>query len=232
MSDIKEGVRWTTVSKKFLNGITGLGLVAFVILHLSENLLLLSKDPDRYNSYAHFLWSLGPILTVLEVLLLLVFLLHIVSAVSVYLQNRRARRTGYSLLRSRGKPSRKTISSVTMIVTGLVLLAFLVWHVLTFRFGSGVAEGYVTLIDGSQARDLYRLVMEFFSLPFNVVAYVVVMVLLGFHLRHGFWSAFQSLGVNHPKYSPFIYAVGIAVAVVLAVGFLLLPVVLYLRGGV
>lgn len=222
---------WSSVAKKLLNAITGIGLVIFVILHLAGNLTLLSPNPDTFNAYAHSLTELGFLLYAAEIGLLLLFLLHIVSALSVWVQNRSARSGRYLVHASRGKPSRRSISSMTMIYTGLILLAFVVWHVVTFRFGPGISEGYVTYINGEEVRDLHRLVVEFFSNPVNVLLYVGVMILLGFHLRHGFWSAFQSLGVNHPKYSPFIYALGIVAAFVLAIGFLILPVWLYFRGG-
>jgi succinate dehydrogenase / fumarate reductase cytochrome b subunit len=222
---------WSSVAKKLLNGLTGLGLIVFVILHLGGNLTLLSPNPDTFNAYAHKLTGLGFLLYAAEIGLLLLFLAHIVSALAVWVQNRGARSERYHVSVSRGKPSRKSVSSVTMIYTGLILFAFVVWHVVTFRFGPGISDGYVTYINGEEARDLHRLVVEFFSNPINVVLYVAVMILLGFHLRHGFWSAFQSIGVNHPKYSPFIYALGIAAAFVLAIGFLILPVWLYFRGG-
>jgi succinate dehydrogenase / fumarate reductase cytochrome b subunit len=118
-----------------------------------------------------------------------------------------------------------------MIYTGVVVLAFLVYHVLTFKYGPGVDEGYVMTIDGVAVRDLYRLVVETFAqLPYTII-YVAVMALLGFHLRHGFWSAFQSLGMNHPRYTPIIYGIALLFAVVMAVGFLIIPVAVYLRGG-
>lgn len=223
--------KWTSVAKKFINGLTGIGLVFFVILHLIGNLSLLPSNPHTFNAYAKALHDYGSLLYAAEIGLLLLFLVHIVSALSVWIQNRRARPVGYKVSRTRGAPSRKTISSVTMIITGVVIMAFVIWHVITFRFGPGIAEGYVTTIKGEEARDLYRLVSEFFSNPLYVALYVAVMILLGSHLRHGFWSAFQSVGVNHPKYNPVIYGVGYLVAIVLAIGFIVLPVWIHFRGG-
>jgi succinate dehydrogenase / fumarate reductase cytochrome b subunit len=111
-----------------------------------------------------------------------------------------------------------------MIYTGLVLLAFVIWHVYTFRFG----PHYTVEVDGVAMRDLHKLVVEFFSNPWNVVAYVAVMVFLGVHLRHGFWSALQSLGAYHPRWTPIWYTGGLVVALALAVGFIVIPVWVYL----
>ena len=123
-----------------------------------------------------------------------------------------------------------------MVVTGLVLLIFVIVHLKMFKFGPGVEAEYVdvhlTEIHGEEVRDLYRLVEEKFSNVWTVIGYVAVMLLLGLHLRHGFWSAFQSLGIGYPRYAPLIYSVGIVFAIVMAVGFLLLPILIYLRGGV
>ena len=133
------------------------------------------------------------------------------------------------------KPSRKSLASVSMIFTGPVLLAFLIFHLKMFKFGPEVAEGYIdqqlTQIHGEKVRDIHRLAMEAFSNKWAVIGYVAVMLMLGLHLSHGFWSAFQSLGMDHPYYAPIIYSAGIVFAIVMAVGFLLLPVLIYFRGG-
>ena len=184
---------WSSIGKKLLTGLTGVGLMAFLVLHLAGNLsLLLGKD--AFNGYTRKLESLGELVAVAEVGLLALFLVHIVSAVSVWWRNRSARAIPNSVVRSKGPPSRQTLSSRSMIITGSVLLVFTILHVLQFRFGPSVREGYVTTLGNEQVRDLYRLVVEKFKqLPF-VIAYMAVMVVVGVHLRHGFWSAFQSLG--------------------------------------
>jgi succinate dehydrogenase / fumarate reductase cytochrome b subunit len=214
----------SSVAKKFLNALTGSGLGLFVIVHLSENLLLLTGNPDDYNRWAHFLFSFGPLLTLLELGLAAFFIVHIWSALMVYWDKLTARPTGYRVYRSAGWTSRQTLSSQTMIYTGLVLLAFVIWHVMTFRFG----PHYTVTVDGIEMRDLHRLVVEVFSNPVNVAIYVAVMIFLGFHLRHGFWSALQSLGAYHPRWTPLWYTGGAIVALVLALGFIVIPVWVYL----
>jgi succinate dehydrogenase / fumarate reductase cytochrome b subunit len=127
--------------------------------------------------------------------------------------------------RSKGAASKQTVSSRTMIVTGLVLLVFLVIHLKQFRFG----PDYHTSLPGhlGDVWDLYRIVFETFQQPVWVIFYVVVMVLLGFHLRHGFWSAFQSIGALNPKLRPLAFSLGVVFALIIAVGFLVLPIFVY-----
>lgn len=216
------GVIRSSIGKKVITGITGLALVIFILEHVYSNLLYFSPNPDAYNENAHFLISLK-IIYVLEIGLLAVFLLHIVVGVSIALKKRRARPEGYKKYQSVGKPSRQSLSSRTMIFTGLVLLVFLVIHIITFKFGPGIAEGYVAMIDGEPVRDLKRLLEEKFQHAPYAFGYTFVMILLGFHLRHGIWSAFQSLGAMKPKLSPVVYAIGGVLAVLVAVGFLVLP---------
>jgi succinate dehydrogenase / fumarate reductase cytochrome b subunit len=100
-----------------------------------------------------------------------------------------------------------------------------------FKYGPNVASGYVQELDGVPMRDLHRLVVETFQRPWVVISYSVVMLLLALHLRHGFWSAFQSLGAMKPGLTPLTYGIGLLLAVVLGLGFLTLPVWIYFHGG-
>jgi succinate dehydrogenase / fumarate reductase cytochrome b subunit len=222
MSTARAGLR-SSVARKLVNGLTGILAMLFIVAHLAGNLTLLG-GPQAFNAYAESLHRLGALVYVAEVGLLLLFGIHAVTAIQVYLQKRASRRHGYTLVKTKGPPSRQTLSSRTMIVTGSVLLVFLVWHVIQFRFGTF----YTTTLDGHEVRDLYRLVYEVFQNPLWVAGYVAVMILLGFHLRHGFWSAFQSLGALGSHARPLAYSVGAVFAIVMAVGFLLLPVYMLL----
>lgn len=114
-----------------------------------------------------------------------------------------------------------------MIVTGLILLIFLIIHLFSFKYGPGVAEGYVVNVDGEHIRDLKRLVVEKFQSPFYTFGYVGVMMLLGFHLRHGVWSALQSIGAMNPRWTPAVYTLAAIVGVLIAVGFFVLPLWIY-----
>lgn len=215
----------TSIGRKIMTGLTGLALVGFVLGHLAGNLTLFF-GAEAFNAYAHKLESLGPLLYVIELGLVAVFVFHIVFTVLVTLQNKKARsqhHTKYVEKSKAGKPSRKSLSSQTMIYTGIILGLFTVIHVAMFKYGA-----YYEVAGKEHYRDLYRLVVEEFKRPEITLGYVAVMVLLGVHVRHGFWSAFQSLGAYHSRYTPLIYGAGILLAVALAVGFLALPIYIFL----
>lgn len=221
----------SSVGKKFFNAVAGLGLCAFITVHLLGNLALLTGNAVGFNKYAHFLSSTGVGLYFVEGGLALFFLCHIITGTAVWWSKQVARPEAYRKSADAGGASRMNLSSKTMIYTGALILIFTVVHLITFKYGPGVDQGYVMNIDGTSVRDLYRLTVEVFSNPAYVIWYVVTMILLGYHLWHGFWSGFQSLGVNHPRYTPVITGVGMLFAVVMACGFLVLPIVIFLRGG-
>lgn len=214
------------VGRKILTGVTGLGLVIFIIFHLLGNLQLFG-DAGAFNEYTYALENLGWILYILEAGLAIAFLLHAYVGISIWLKRRRARPTGYEKYQSKGGPSHQTWASKSMIFTGIVLLIFLVTHLGTFKFGATD----VVMIDGHEARDLKELVITTFQSPLYAFGYTAVMILLGFHLGHGFWSAFTSLTMKHNRYSALIYTVGIVFAILMAVGFLFIPLYIYFTGG-
>jgi succinate dehydrogenase / fumarate reductase cytochrome b subunit len=218
---------WSSVGKKLLTGVTGIALIGFIIGHLAGNLTLLVGG-ELFNAYAEKLHQLGFLLYVVEVGLVLLFLTHIVPALAVHLDKRKARGVQNTIVQSKGAQSKQTIFSRSMAVTGLILLAFLVIHIIQFRFGPNIADGYVTLVNGEPARDLYRLVVEVFKDPLWVAFYVFCMLLLGSHLRHGAWSAFQSIGILSNPMRPLAYSAAGILAVAVAVGFLVLPLWLWL----
>lgn len=218
---------WSSIGKKLLTGLTGVGLIGFVVAHVAGNLTLFVGGP-AFNEYAKTLHDLGALLILGELGLIGLFLLHAVSAVTVWWDGRQARTERNTVVASKGPPSKQTWASRTMIVTGGILLVFVVLHVIHFRFGPGMEQGYVTTVQGEQARDLYRLVVETFKQPVAVLAYMVVMLLLGFHLRHGVWSAFQSLGALTPGLRGFAFGAALVVAVVVAAAFFLIPPYIYL----
>jgi len=141
------------------------------------------------------------------------FLLHIALAVLLRIQNMHARPVRYYVKTrtSRGE----TFASMTMPVTGVILLIFLITHLLNFKFGAY----YETTIDGETVRDLYRTVIEYFANPVYVAWYVFAMFALGLHTSHGVQSAFQSWGLNHPKYNQVVEAVSMFYGIIVAVGF-------------
>ncbi len=220
-------VAWSSVGKKFLSGLTGLGLVLFVIAHLVGNLTLFI-GPDAFNGYARFLEHLlhGWFIIAFEVGLIAILLFHMVTGVYVaWVDKERARPVKYKMQRNAGGNSKKTLSSRSMIITGIVLGFFVVWHVNMFKFGD---HATFTSASGTQMKDLYGLVVISFKNLAITLGYVAVMALLGFHLRHGAWSAFQSLGWNSIRYMPVLQGVALVLAILLAAGFLILPIYIYL----
>lgn len=220
----------TTVARKFFMGFSGLALFGFLVTHLAANSLLLLPNSKPFNEYAFRLHNLGEVLYILEAGLLALFILHVITAIAVTLANKRSRATGYGVAGDAGGASKKTLASRSMIYTGLILFVFTIVHVWMFKYGPGIKDGYTTELHGREARDLYRLVDETFRNPAWVAAYVGVMIVLGFHLRHGIWSALQSLGFAHPKYTPRLYMLGSLVGAAMAIGFLMLPIIIFLRG--
>lgn len=221
---------YSSLGKKIFMGFTGLLLCGFIVVHLIGNLTLLIPEKDPFNKYSHFLTQdLGNAIYMAELILAAVFLIHFFYAIVVTLGNWRARPQRYAVVKNAGHTSKKTIASSTMIYTGLVVITFLVWHLLHFKYGEIIMY---TTADGRVIRDLYTLVYQFYGNIVNVVLYILIMALLGFHLSHGFWSAFQSLGLNGKNFTPFIYSVGILFAVLMAVGFIFLPAwIFFLTGG-
>ena len=222
----------STLGRKYLLGASGFALVLFLFVHLFGNLALYSGSGDAINAYAAKLHGLlGPVIIVAEIGLLLVILLHVVTAIQVSAKNKMARGVAYDHAKSKGGPTKNTAASRNMIVSGLVLLIFLIIHVKQMRFGAGVEDGYTTTVNGVMTLDLYRKVLDVFVHPGWVIFYVACMFFLGAHYRHGFWSMFQSLGALNPRWSKLIYALGLGLAVVISAGFLFIPIYIYFTQG-
>jgi succinate dehydrogenase / fumarate reductase cytochrome b subunit len=211
---------WSSVGKKVINGLTGMLLMGFIVVHLIGNLTLLFNDPGPFNDYAHFLMTAmhGWLIYVFEVGLLVIAVFHIVTAVTVaWMDKRAARAVGYKYGRDAKGTSRKTLASKTMIYSGAIILVYVIAHIYLFKFGNHE-------LDSTGVPNLYKTVVATFKDPVFTIFTVVAMLLLGFHLRHGFWSAFQSLGWANDRYLPGLMKVAWAFAFVMAVGFIVIPV--------
>lgn len=211
----------TTVGSKILIGLTGLLLFGFLVTHLAGNLTMVLGGGEAFNAYTYKLESTKPLLYVAEVGLIALFLLHIYKTVTGYFRNSAARPVAYREKHWAGHTSRKSVSSTTMIVSGLILLLFVVVHVRTFKFG----PYYVEAATGN--RDLFRLVADTFQNPLYVLFYVVSMVVVGLHLNHGIASAVQSLGLSNRRIGPGTVWAGRLLALTIAGGFALLPIYVY-----
>ncbi len=216
------------IGRKVLTGITGLGLIGFVIVHLAGNLLLLTRNPELFNNYAHKLESLGIVLYIAEFGLLALVLTHAAIGISIFLKKSSTRGSRYEVNGSAGGTSHQTLSSRTMAITGTVLFLFIVLHIMHMKFGvfDSATDRSITL-HGEPATDLFGRVNAAFSNLSTVLLYCVAMIMLGLHLRHGFWSAFQSLGIAFPKYTKGLYCLGVLTALFIALGFLIIPIYLY-----
>ncbi|HUF25035.1 MAG TPA: succinate dehydrogenase cytochrome b subunit [Vicinamibacterales bacterium] len=210
----------SSVGTKVLIAFTGLALFGFLIVHLAGNLLLLS-GPEAFNAYSHKLLS-NPLIYLAEAGLAAIFLVHVWKTGRNFGRNRAARPSRYDVKRPAGHTSRKTMSSTTMILSGTTILVFLILHLKTFKFG--------TWYDSAEpgVRDLYRLTIEVFHQPGYVIWYVIAMVLVGMHLRHGITSALQSLGAIPAGMTRTVLAAGAIVAALIAGGFAMIPIWVYL----
>jgi succinate dehydrogenase / fumarate reductase cytochrome b subunit len=206
----------SSVGTKLLIGITGLALFAYLIVHLAGNLLVFAGQ-ETFNEYSHRLIS-NPLVVPVEIGLLVIFLIHIYKTVMMWIRNQSARPVRYQKKAWAGHTSRKSLSSSTMIYSGLTVFLFVLIHLKQFKYGA------MYQIGEPPVRDLYRTEVEVFSQPVWVVLYVIAVVLVAMHLRHGISSAVQSLGLSHPVYTKRIVIAGTIVAIAIGAGFAIIPI--------
>jgi succinate dehydrogenase / fumarate reductase cytochrome b subunit len=200
----------SSVGKKLMMAITGLSFCGFLTAHLAGNLTVYGGRA-AFLSYAEHLHSLGVLLTIAEWGLLTLALIHVLTGLTLFYQNYRARPVRYKVNKNAGG---RTIGSATMPYTGILLLFFVIFHLVNFHF-----------VDKTDTT-IYEIVTTAFNTPLYVAIYIAAMIVAGLHVSHGFWSAFQTIGANHPKYMPMIRTVSLLFAVVVGIGFGLLPIYL------
>ena len=201
---------------------SGLVLMGFVVMHLSGNLLIF-LGPGPYNAYAKKLRDLGPLLWVARAFLLAAAIAHVWTSVRLARENRAARPVGYRVSR----PVRTTRSARTMMASGLLLLAYVVYHLLHFTFHMTNPE-FAQLVDPMGHRNVYAMVVQAFQRRGVVVIYLAAMALLCAHLSHGIASAPQTLGVANEKTLAMWGAVGRIAAFALFIGYSAIPVAVIL----
>lgn len=209
----------STVGAKVVMALTGLALVGFVLAHMAGNLQVLIAlwDPaaaqEALNSYAAGLKSLGALLWVMRIGLLVAVVVHILSALRLAALNRAARPVSYQVK----KHNASTLASRTMTLSGLLVLAFIVYHLLHFTLGVTHPEHFA-LVDRMGRHDVYSMFVLGLSQPAVAVSYIIANILVGLHLSHGVRSLFQSLGLRTPKYETMIVGLarGVATIVVIA----------------
>lgn len=214
----------SSIGKKIMMGALGLFLVLFLLVHLGINLLLvIFEDPRHFNIAAHFMGT-NLVIKVFEILLFGGFLLHILYGLVLQVQNWMARPQSYA----KTNHSQTSFFSKFMIHTALVTLTFLVIHLSDFyvkaKFLGEVGE---VIYDGKHYHDLGSMVIEKFRITGFVIFYIACILFLGFHLLHGFQSAFQTMGLNHKIYTPIVKASGIVYTILVTAGFVSIPLIIY-----
>lgn len=209
----------SSIGKKVLMACTGLALIGFLIGHLAGNLTLFAdSDGAAFTAYATTLNS-NPALPVVEIGLTLLFLAHIVLAFSVTRENREARSKGYTLRNDHGA---RTPGSRSMMITGVMIAAFIVVHLIDFRFQKPPLEEMDLLAGMVKSR---------LAGTIGFLIYLAAMVPLTLHVSHAFQSALQTLGINHPKYNRLIKTVSVGLALIIGLGFASFPIVYFFGGN-
>lgn len=209
---------YSSIGKKQVVAVTGLVLIGFVIVHLAGNLFLY-LGPEAFNGYAKKLAGLRPGLYLLEAGLLVLFLTHLWLTALLVVENLRARPLRCRLVRSSGENS---VGARLMPLTGTVIVIFILWHLRDFTFTD--QHGPRSVLSDGQSHGLYGIVYNSFKDPVHSLLYVIAMTALGFHLSHGIQSFVQTLGFNHPRYTPAIQKISNALGFLIALTYSSIPV--------
>jgi len=218
-------LQYSSITKKIIMAFAGLFLITFLIVHLSINLLVLLPDGGRmFNLAADFMVT-NPLIQAMQWVLFGGFILHILLGIILQIQNWMARPNRYKVENF----AMTSFFSKFMIHTGVIILLVLILHLINFFFKAKFGDVGVAIINGENYHDMAAMVIErFTTLPY-VIMYVVWLLFLGFHLDHAFHSALQSLGLNHNKYTPVAFGLSRALAIIIAGGFIIIPLVIYFQ---
>ena len=214
----------SSIGRKLIMALTGLFLCSFLVVHLSGNLSLFFNDEgEAFNKYTHFM-STNMFLRVIEIGLLLGFVFHIATAFKLTNQNASSRKIKYD---NQKLNETSNWFSRNMGLSGSVVLIFLIMHLVGFWGKFHFQTEPSVMYDGEPSKDMYTIVVEAFQVWWIVLVYVIGVILLGFHLNHGFQSAFQSLGLKSKAYASLISNVGTGFAVIMTVGFASFPIMFF-----
>ena len=204
---------YSTTGKKIVMAITGVILLLFVIGHMVGNLQIY-EGRERLNAYGQLLHSLSEVLWAVRAVLIVSVVLHIIATVQLALRNKAARPVGYS----RREAINSSYASRTMYWSGPIVLAFVIFHLLHLTAGYIVPGA--AFIEG----DVYHNVVSGFQVWWISAWYIFAICLLGLHLRHGIWSMFQSVGLNHPRFTPLLKQAALWIAVIIVIGYISIPI--------
>ena len=215
----------SSIGRKWIVAVTGILMIGFIVVHMTGNLQMFAGTPDKINLYAHLLHSYPLVLWGFRVGLLAVTALHIWGTLSLARENRRAKPVAYAVA-GRGSRLKVTWTSVTMVISGTVILGFVIFHLLHFT-AQVVDRSYAsmeTAVGGVGMHDVYRMVVKGFSNPWISGFYLVAMALLFSHLKHGAASVFQTFGLRDRQLVQVIGVGAWILALALFVGFSSIPV--------
>ncbi len=210
-------LNYASITKKVTMSIIGLFLAVFLLVHLTINLMLLLNDGGASFSAAAEFMGTNPVIKVFEIVLFAAFIIHIIMGIILWFENNSARPIGYQ----RANITKTSFMSKYMIHTGIIILIFLGIHFVNFYF---VKVGLVNGIMKDGHPDFYHMAIELFKNPLYSIIYIVAFLALGFHLNHAIQSGFQSLGWEHSKYTPAIKAISTIYALIIAIGFSIIPI--------
>ncbi|MEN9810990.1 MAG: hypothetical protein RLZZ488_2557 [Pseudomonadota bacterium] len=217
----------SSIGRKYVMALSGLVWVGFVLAHMIGNLLIFAGK-EAYNVYSHKLIN-NPLIYLAEAALVIFIGAHAYTGISLRLRNNRAKPTLYAVTPTSAKGA--SLASKTMIWSGSITLVFLILHLISFKYGANytyMKDGVEVFVDGIKVRDIHQLVVESFEKPGYVIWYSFCLVLVGLHLYHGVASSFQTLGLNHPKFNNAVKAFGWIYAIVVALGFLAVPLYVFI----
>ena len=209
---------FSSITKKIIMGCAGLFLAMFLLVHLGINLCLLRGDDGKWFEAASHFMSTNYIIKIFEIVLFGGFIIHIFYGIILTLQNWASRPVGYYV----SNKTNTSFFSKYMIWTGLIVFTFLAIHFMNFYF---VKLGLVPVPNGAADKhDFYHMAINLFQSPVYSIIYIILIATLGFHLNHAIQSAVQTLGLNHDKYMPCIKICSTIYAIIVAVGFIIIPV--------
>jgi succinate dehydrogenase / fumarate reductase cytochrome b subunit len=214
----------SSVGRKMVMSITGLMMVLFVVVHLLGNSSVF-VGPDGINVYATKLHGLGPFVWMFRLVMLTMFSLHVFYGIQLTLENDKAKPQGYAVKKS----LQTTFAAKNMIWTGVLIAAFLIYHLLHFTFQVISPEIAASRnMDAMGRPDVFRMVLSGFQQFTISLMYVGAMVALAFHLTHGIQSFFQTLGLNNDRTRPVITKAGTIAAIILSLGYVSIPIIIFL----
>ena len=223
MSNTSGKILQSSIGKKLLMGLTGLFLISFLVVHCFLNSFIFFNDGGlMFNQGAKFM-ATNPVIRVMEYVLFLGLILHMVQALILTMQNNKARPIKYEV---QGGSANSKWYSRSMGLLGTLLLLFLIIHLAHFWVKSRFTG--LPGIDSNGNENLYAVMQDVFHIWWVVVIYVAGVISLAYHLLHGFQSAFQTLGLNHPKYTPVIKKIGVVFSILIPLIFALMPICIFI----